>query len=340
MNRPFVLAAVVLLAASACSPESPPVLEDKGLWNLNIDSFSVTVSGFDSGAQLAMHFHHAHSERIRGVGLIAPRPYDCAAGQAARRVNECSGVLAQWTNEQQQAAVQRYQQWESQRDVQSSVYLASDLVWIFHGEQNQQVGPALTEAVAEWYRQWTNPEYVHVARHAGAGHIWPTMSEGAECASQAPGVGNCGMDAAGNMLAHLYGYMLEPDEKTVPLTEFDQHSIVDQYSPYFADTGYAYVPQACADGGACSLHIALHGCDQSGTEFAVNSGLNRWAQSNRLVVLYPQAVVSEVEPVNPQGCWDWWGYSGDNYATLDGQHIEGLLRLIHYLGGVRLDQSD
>jgi len=44
----------------------------------------------------------------------------------------------------------------------------------------------------------------------------------------------------------------------------------------------------------------------------VKSGYAPWADSNDLVVLFPQA---KVNLNNPDGCWDWWGYTGVDYAS-------------------------
>ena len=58
----------------------------------------------------------------------------------------------------------------------------------------------------------------------------------------------------------------------------------------------------------------LHGCLQTikdiGTEFVLNNGANEWAMANDAVVLYPQA--SSIPLSNPKGCWDWWGYTGED----------------------------
>lgn len=59
----------------------------------------------------------------------------------------------------------------------------------------------------------------------------------------------------------------------------------------------------------CRLHVAFHGCRQFaesvGTVFVEHSGLNAWAESNNIIVLYPQTVNSDVLPFNPKACWDW-----------------------------------
>ena len=74
----------------------------------------------------------------------------------------------------------------------------------------------------------------------------------------------------------------------------------------------------------CRLTVALHGCLQSaeilGTEFYTKIGVNEWADTNRIIVLYPQAHATTVAELpaqnalaplntNPHGCWNWWGYA-------------------------------
>ena len=34
-----------------------------------------------------------------------------------------------------------------------------------------------------------------------------------------------------------------------------------------------------------------------------------------MIVLFPQV---EQSALNPQGCWDWWGYTGHDYITRKG----------------------
>jgi hypothetical protein len=83
--------------------------------------------------------------------------------------------------------------------------------------------------------------------------------------------------------------------------------------------GYLYVPAAC-QGGGCRLHVAFHGCrqnvdargaDRAHDDFVRDAGYNRWAAANRIVVLYPQATESAL---NPNRCWDFWGYTGPTTA--------------------------
>jgi len=64
------------------------------------------------------------------------------------------------------------------------------------------------------------------------------------------------------------------------------------------------------------VHVAYHGCEQTvadiGLTYVMNAGYNEWAEANDIIVLYPQAQRSTM---NPNGCFDWWGYTGAEYAT-------------------------
>ena len=105
-----------------------------------------------------------------------------------------------------------------------------------------------------------------------------------------------------------------------------------------ADDGYAYVPADCA-AQPCRVHVAFHGCRQGaetiGERFVREAGYNRWADTNRLIVLYPQAIARTWWPYNPRGCWDWWGYTGSGYATREGAQIKAVLAMVDRLGAPR-----
>jgi poly(3-hydroxybutyrate) depolymerase len=99
----------------------------------------------------------------------------------------------------------------------------------------------------------------------------------------------------------------------------------------------------------CRLQVVLHGCLQSaevlGDEFYTKIGVNEWADTNQIVVLYPQAhatTISELSSqnplslfnTNPQGCGNWWGYSGDRqYLTKKGAQISAIWQMIERIKG-------
>ena len=105
-------------------------------------------------------------------------------------------------------------------------------------------------------------------------------------------------------------------------------------------TALAYVPAACANGEACGIHVAFHGCQQStafvGDVFASLAGYNEWADTNRLIVVYPQADSSKIAPMNPKGCWDWWGYTNEHYATQQGLQVRVVKATLDLIAGETL----
>jgi poly(3-hydroxybutyrate) depolymerase len=67
---------------------------------------------------------------------------------------------------------------------------------------------------------------------------------------------------------------------------------------------------------------------QLGTDFIVQSGYLTWAEANNIVLAFPQVVPG---PQNPYACWDWWGYTGANYASRDGAQMTVLAAWIGLL---------
>jgi hypothetical protein len=154
----------------------------------------------------------------------------------------------------------------------------------------------------------------------------PTESYGVDCATTAsPFIGKCGYDGAGVALAHIYG-PLAPRATTLSgsFLAIPQGKFVDSPAAHsLADTGYAYIPKACATGERCKVHVAFHGCKQSvsaiGDAFYKHTGYNEWADTNHIVVLYPQTIAKQSG--NANGCWDWFGYDSADYAKKTGPQM-------------------
>ena len=64
------------------------------------------------------------------------------------------------------------------------------------------------------------------------------------------------------------------------------------------------------------LVVMLHGCGQTGRDFAATTRMNRIAARERFLVLYPE----QDRIANPQGCWNWYdtrsGKAAAEAATL------------------------
>lgn len=64
-------------------------------------------------------------------------------------------------------------------------------------------------------------------------------------------------------------------------------------------------------------------------KFVLDSGYIEYAEQNDLMVLFPQTWITEKSfPYNPKGCWDWFGWTGENYATNTGSETKWLMGFI------------
>ena len=149
-------------------------------------------------------------------------------------------------------------------------------------------------------------EDIEYVTNLAAGHAFVTEASGLACAeSGKPYVVDCDYDQAGALLRHIYGD-LKPSssEPTGELVVFDQRAFTRDLGDHgLGDHGFVYVPANCRDDEGCRVHVAFHGCEQSrgaiDDVFAKETGFTRWADTNRLIVLYPQTTTGAL---NPQSC--------------------------------------
>jgi hypothetical protein len=240
--------------------------------------------------------------------------------------------------------------------------LKGDRVYMFTGRSDRIVNPETVHRAAELYRSLgIAPEDLRLVDvdalpGKGAGHSWVTVAHGVPCdANESPYINACGYDQAHDVLQHIYGD-LKPASKTLSgrFVEFSQAEFVPDRKLAengLSEAGYLYVPKTCEPGGdtECALHVSLHGCDQSaeliGDEFYKNVGLNEWADSNNIIVLYPQSRTVSVKDfpisrktdlleINPEGCWNWFGYGyDDSYLLKKGVQVTTLYNMINRVIG-------
>jgi hypothetical protein len=265
---------------------------------------------------MAVQLHVAYSATFsKGVAAIGGGPYDCAQNSTFHALVRCRWQPA-WLPTPTLVAATRQRAAMGAIDPLSN--LQSSRVFLFSGQRDDTVKTGVVDALARYYASFVPANALAYRKDVPAGHGMVTDQHGNRCAtSEPPYINNCGLDLAGMLLQHLYG-PLQP-RSTNPLATgnylaFDQRPFQGS-ARSLAETGWAYIPAACRTAAtrACRLHVALHGCRQNTDavqqSFVRLTGYNRWAETNAIVVLYPQT-----GPRATNACWDWWGYESPQYA--------------------------
>ena len=353
---------LVLSCAAAYAAES--------LKNLPVDPAQISVAGFSSGAFMANQIHVAHSAGVMGAAMIAGGLYACAVEAVTKDGVEALASLAFGPCVRSPIMLDDVSSYRKIVEklaangwIDQPSNLARARIYFFTGGSDNIVSPETVEKGRDLYLKLGVPagNIVFEDRSgpaAHAGHSWVTLAYGSSCsANAAPYINDCFYDQAGAELKAIYGAELAPPagKPAGRMVAFDQTEFVPGKAAAangLAKTGYLYTPKACEPGAAqpCRLQVALHGCGQSaevrGNVFTTRIGLNEWADANRIIVLYPQAHATTVaelpsslwltgtQNINPGGCWNWWGFSGDaQYLTKKGAQIDAIWRMIQRLEG-------
>jgi poly(3-hydroxybutyrate) depolymerase len=307
---------------------------------LAADTSAITVSGLSSGGYMAIQLQVAHSSRVQGVAALAAGPYHCAQGSLWTAFYNCTSPSSWIPLPKPETLKADAERLARGGQIDPTSHLASARVWLFWGSRDRTVERPVVEAAAQFYALFGAKNIPIQTRPAG--HAMVTTNAGAACATtEPPYIVDCDYDAAGALLAHLIGPLRPPAAKeSGRLAAFDQRPFADgsAYDISMADAGYAYFPAACAT-ERCRVHVAFHGCrqsaDQVGERFAREAGYNRWADANRLIVLYPQTIARYFYVYNPRGCWDWWGYTGAQYATKAAPQVRAVMAMVERVGAPR-----
>ena len=289
---------------------------------------NLTVSGLSSGAFMAVQFHVAHSAQVRGAGVLAGGPYYCAQGSTLRVLSCMSPNIFMSPPKPGELRAEVDKQ-AAAGQIDPPGNLRDSRVWLLSGGRDVLVKSAVVDATRAFYLQWLPESAIVHERLPDAGHAMISPQGAMACeATSPPFINHCGdFDAPGRLLAHLLG-QLHPRAQAASgeLRAFDQTEFAARKAG-MAETAYVYIPAACRAGG-CRIHVSFHGCRQNaatmGETWVRQAGYNEWAETNRLIVLYPQTA----NTLEPNGCWDWWGTTGPGYHLRAAPQIEAVWEMI------------
>ncbi len=306
------------------------------LQKYNVDPRSLTCSGFSSGGAMATQFHFAHSANVTGVGIFAGVPYCCATGGRPDLavVLRCMKEPAQVNITRLVAQANKY---AANRQIDPVSNVAHSRVYIFHGKADKTVAPGIGPKIAGMYKRYAVAK-LKTEFGINAAHAFPTLNIGAPC-GQPPtnGLNKCNYSGAYKMLNHVYGGgLVAPvggEGLRANIQDYDQTKFMTE-SPLMsglAANAYLYVPTACKNGAVCRLHVGFHPCSGSETDYGYNYALKTGqadvAEVNNIIMLMPQ--VKPNPPSNPTGCWDWWGYTNEQYPTRKGPQIDAVYKMVN-----------
>lgn len=256
---------------------------------------------------------------------------------------------------------------ESKNLIAPTSNIANQRVLIYQGQDDEVVRVGMAEKIKEFYTRYGVSENSLKVIIQSGNHNFPTdRTDGIDCQkAKVPYIGNCKLDLAGEILQHM---LARPLVRGVMKPENLYRIVQKKAPPSIASYGYLYANEACLENpDSCDLHVALHGCQMSDSfdmdfqkwyqakvlltrvlgvpsfelgakeskmgalTFATKSGYADYAEAteNHVMILFPQTqITSENYPANPNGCWDWYGWTGGNYATKKGVESSWLMSYI------------
>lgn len=341
-TAPAPLGRTVAPGSTAVAAAPAPVR----LGSYRVSPDKIFVAGISSGGFFGVQMHVAHSAVFKGAAIYAGGVYFCAQDSVALALADCGGE----TVNGQALYAGTLAQSEAYLDAQSALgtidnerNLAGQPVYLWSGTQDSVVNP---KEMAD-----LNTEYAHYGARIRfdntfpAEHGWESPDGELACGTVAsPFMIACSdgrrvYDSEQTWLSMFFGSLKGRNAGTLrgSLMQFDQTEFGAAAANSMDTRGYVFVPRSCAQGQTCGFVLALHGCLQGraqiGDKFVTESGLNEWADTNGIIVLYPYAIESTGVAFNPQGCWDWWGYDDPNYAVKSGTQLGIVYKMVQRVTG-------
>jgi poly(3-hydroxybutyrate) depolymerase len=337
---------------ATCLPGSNPTVGPEtrspvALGTYNVNPAKVFVAGISSGAFFAVQMHVAHSARFKGAAIYAGGVYYCAQNSLALALVDCggeTGITCQALYESTLSQSEAYLDAQSAAGtIDPESNLSGQPVYLWSGTKDQVVNPhemADLDSEYEHYGANVTTDFTFPANHG-----WESPDGTVPCPTATEPYmivcdqGSQPYDSPKTWLTRFFGALNPRNDGKLngALINFDQTAFGASASNSMDTNGWIFVPQSCAGGTSCGFVLALHGCIQNqgiiGDDFVTEAGLDEWADTNNFIVMYPYAVAAD-DPVNPMGCWDWWGYDDSSYALKSGTQMTILYKMVQRASGL------
>jgi hypothetical protein len=323
----------------------------KMLPGLGADLSQTSVSGLSSGAFMSVQFHVAYSRIMVGAGIVAGGPYYCAGCYEVNTfiqnaVSTCMKPVGGMAPDSE-ILFEKAQKFQEKGWIDSLINLTDDRVYVFSGANDKTVYPVVVEQTEKFYKlAGLDGDNIKFQKYIYAGHAMCTdNNDDVKCPeTKPPYINDCDFIQSHDILGHIFPDLKPPSDKlNGKIVKFDQSEFFSSKDDFdrasMSSNGYLYVPDLCRN-KKCKVHVVFHGCEQGyeviGDEYYTSLGYNEMADANNMLVLYPQVKPSKMNPYNPKGCWDWWGYSSkdpDNpdFYTKNGLQMSAVMKMLKRL---------
>ncbi|MQY41119.1 poly(3-hydroxybutyrate) depolymerase [Epibacterium sp. SM1969] len=304
-----------------------------------------SISGLSSGAFMTVQMHVAHSADFIGAGVIAGGPYRCVESymHAAHKpadayvLNALYVAMNPLTKDTAPNGKELAEKARCTENIDDLKNLTDDKVYIFTGSKDLVVRSVSVAATRDFYAELGVPEKnIAYDDTVPAGHSIITVNDTDSplAANKPPYINKGDFVQSHQLLQHIYGKLKPAAQRAHGrYVQFEQEPFWGEEGARasMAKYGYAYIPSEVDKGiaEAKGVHIVMHGCKQGysyvnyvngladkanqppyGTRYITTTGYVEMAEANNIILLFPQAVGADTNAAqNPEGCWDWWGYS-------------------------------
>ncbi|CAJ1447035.1 unnamed protein product [Effrenium voratum] len=304
-----------------------------GAGALGTSPLRFSVSGQSAGGSMAVNHLFAHSASVDGALIAAGSPYGC--GMEKDEEDRCY-----YGN----VDIEQSVRWTWGRYAQNLIDDPSNLnkvpVLLFNGKSDECVYTRVMRDTFKTLQYFVDKDYLFRSFNTNAAHVWSLDHGQCHCGACASlygslrccDVNNCHYDLSGDMLRKFYG-SIRPRVKAHPRlyhvhqwryipwetqNETNETNATKPTGPRRAGLwkfALVYVPTGCeARVLECRIHVNYHGCIRKRLKrrrlWATSIDLNEYAESNDIVVVYPQAAGS---PRVGNGCWNWGDSKDDQY---------------------------
>jgi hypothetical protein len=351
------------------------MIEDAKLRKYNVQQGQSSISGLSSGAFMTVQMHLAHSASFVGAGIIAGGPYRCAESYRAEAMEKedsnvlnslfiCMSPLIPETTPKAEQLAKLAVETAREGKIDPVENLADHRLYIFTGSDDRVVFSDVVLRTRQFYELLGVPQK-NISYHDNvpAGHsiITDNPEDSPLAANHPPFINRGGFMQSHDIMRHIYPDLKPPAKKmNGSLVRFDQREFFNhEERASMSRFGYAYIPDSVKKNGTpARVHIVLHGCKQGynyiqyangkpdvqncppyGNRYFTTTGYNNIAETNNIIVLYPQVEgTDDGVTQNPEGCWDWWGYScldpeHPDYYTKNAIQVKAIHSMLECLGG-------